>query len=162
MSVLTNSNTIQTTLKVSQATSSSKIDTSDDDWAKFADEYDLYGISVNDNCWRKWRAMIKVKIEPAKNLDKSINSYTGSNKFCKYWMDDVFEWLSRNLKTEVNTIPLCAGRLESGAVKIPRIEPQADYRIFIDKNGEFDSNLFQSAKIKSDKIHIFCTFILCK
>ena len=50
MSVLTNSNTIQTTLKVSQATSSSKIDTSDDDWAKFADEYDLYGISVNDNC----------------------------------------------------------------------------------------------------------------
>ena len=40
MSVLTNSNTIQVISKVSLTTSLSKIDTSDDDWAKFADEYD--------------------------------------------------------------------------------------------------------------------------
>ena len=58
-----------------------------------------------------WQATMNVKIELAKNLDKSINSYTGSKKFPKYGMDDVFERWSRNLKTELNTIPLCAGRL---------------------------------------------------
>ena len=66
MSVLTNSNTIQTTSKVSQATSSSKINTSDDDWAKFADEYDSYDISLDDNSRRKWRATMNVNVELAK------------------------------------------------------------------------------------------------
>ena len=71
---LTNSNTIQAISKVSVSTSSSKIDTSDDDWEKFADEYDSFDISLNDNSRRMWQATMNVKTELAKNLDKSINS----------------------------------------------------------------------------------------
>ena len=60
-------------------------------------------------------------------------------------MDNVFERWSSNLKPEIITIPLCTGTLKSGTLENPRFEPQAEYGIFMDDNGEFDSILCQSA-----------------
>ena len=45
-----------------------------------------------------------VKIELAKNLDKSINSYIDYKKLPKLCSKDIFEKWSRNLNTELNTI----------------------------------------------------------
>ena len=57
-------------------------------------------------------------------------------------MEYVFDKWSRNLKTELITIPLCVGRQYLGTLENPRFEQQAEYEIFIDGNGEIDSNLF--------------------
>ena len=145
MRAMTTSDITQTPSKASIVTTSSMVNTSNDQWENFADEFESYDICLNENDRRKWQATLNVKIEMAKNLDKSINSYTGSKKFPKYGSKDVFEKWSRNLTTELNTIPLCAGRLESGALENPRVEPNSEFIIFIDENDEFDTSLFQSA-----------------
>ena len=56
-----------------------------------------------------------------------------------------FEKWNRNINTEHSTVHLCVGRLETGALKSPRVEPKPEYYIFIDENSNFDSQLFQSA-----------------
>ena len=118
MSAMTTFNFVQTSFKASIVTTSSTINTSDDQWENFAGKFDSCDMSLNNNDRRKWQAILNVKVELVKNLDKSINSYTGSKKFPKYGSKYLFEKWSRNLTTELITIPLCAGRLESGTVRI--------------------------------------------
>ena len=55
-----------------------------------------------------------VKIELAQNLDKSISSYTGFKRVQKLSTKDIFEESSKDLKMELNTIPLCSGRFVNG------------------------------------------------
>ena len=69
----------------------------------------------------------------------------GSRRFPKLSTKDIFDKWSRNLKTELNTIPLCSGRFEKESLQNPRLEPNASYDIFMDVNGKFDSLLFQSS-----------------
>ena len=71
-------------------------------------------------------------------------------------------------KYRLTTIPLCAGRLETGALKNPHVKPKPEYNIFIDKNSNFDSQLFQSAimlfnllDMLRDKITEFSYSTLC-
>ena len=77
---------------------------------------------------------MNVKIELAKNLDKSINSLMESKKFPKLSTKDIFEKWSRNLKTELNIGPLCSGRFDKGPLKHPRLESNAKRNIFVDEN----------------------------
>ena len=103
-------------------------------------------------------------------MDKSSNSVTGSKEIPRYGMKDVFEKWSRNLKTELNPIPLYAGRPESGALENPRVEPDSKSIIFIDENDEFDTSLFQSSVVLHsfldmlrDKItkFVYSTLVYC-
>ena len=88
---------------------------------------------------------MNVKIELAKNLDKSINSNMGSKKFSKLFTKDIFKKWSRNLKTKVNGILLCSGRFEKVSFKYPRLEPNAEGYIFVDENKKFKAPSFQSS-----------------
>ena len=46
------------------------------------------------------------------------------------------------MNTELSTIPLCAGRLDTGKLKNPRVEPKPKFNIFIGEISNFDSQLF--------------------
>ena len=82
-----------------------------------------------------------VKIKLAETLDKGINSYIGFKKFPKLGSKDIFEKWFRNLKAEINTIPLCAGRFEKGPLQHPRAKPASEQHIFIGEYKNFDGEL---------------------
>ena len=145
MSDLTKSGVFQTPIKSTIADNSSMINVSDDEWLKFADEHDSVNMSLDETARAMWQAKMYVKIQLAKNLDKSINSYMGSKRFPKLGGRDSFEKWNRNMNTELSTIPLCAGRLETGALKNPRVEPMPECNIFMDEYDVFVPELFQSA-----------------
>ena len=54
--------------------------------------------------------MLKIKL--AETLEKGINSFMGFKKFPKLGPKDFFEKWFRNIKAEINSILLCAGRFE--------------------------------------------------
>ena len=145
ISTLTKNSTNTSPVKLSIANTSSTTTISNDIWSKFMDEYKSFDMDLKDNERSMWLATMNVKIKLAENLDKSINASTSSKKFTKLGTKDIFERWSRNLKTELNTIPLCAGRLETGPLVHPRVEPRPEYYIFMDEDGKFDSELFQAA-----------------
>ena len=59
------------------------------------------------------------------------------------------------MNTELSTIPLCAGRVETGALKNPRVEPKPEYNFFMDKNKVFDTQQYQSAVMIYNLLDIF-------
>ena len=69
----------------------------------------------------------------------------GSKRFPKLGGRDSLEKWNRNINTKLSTIPLCAGGLETGALKNPRVEPKPEFKIFMDENRVFDTQLFQYA-----------------
>ena len=76
------------------------------------DEDQSFDLDLEVNERSLWLATMNVRIKLAENLDKSNNASTSSKKFTKLGTKNIFERWSRNLKTELNTISLCAGRLE--------------------------------------------------
>ena len=78
-------------------------------------------------------------------MDEGINSYIGFKKFPKLGSKDCFEKWFRNLKAEINTIPLCAGSFEKGPLQHPRAEPVSEQHIFVDDDGNFNGELYRSA-----------------
>ena len=66
---------------------------------------------------------MSVKVKMVENLDKSINAGITYKKLPKFGPRDVFERWSRNLKTELGTIPLCGKRLQYGHLQNPRSRP---------------------------------------
>ena len=61
MSAMTTPHFVQTPSKTSIVTTSSTVNTTDDQWENFADEYDAYDMSLNENDRRKWQATLNVK-----------------------------------------------------------------------------------------------------
>ena len=53
------------------------------------------------------------------------------------------------MNTEISTIPLCAERLETGALKNPRVGLMQEFNIFIYENQGFVQELLQSIKTAS-------------
>ena len=66
-------------------------------------------------------------------------------KFSKLRTINIFESCSRIRKTELNTITLCAGRLETGSTVHPRVELRPEYYTFMDEDENFVLKLFQAA-----------------
>ena len=104
MSDLTKSEVFQTPIKSTIADNLSMINVTDDEWLKFADEHDSVNMSLDETARAMWQAKMYVKIQLAKNLDKSINSYMGSKRFSKLGGRDSFEKWNRNMNTELSTI----------------------------------------------------------
>ena len=90
------------------------------------DELNDFNIKLEEKKSAKWQATIIVKIELTKNLEKSCNSYMGSKKFPKLSLKNIFRQWSRNLKTVLNTIPLCLGSFVKGPLQNSRSEPNAE------------------------------------
>ena len=111
--------------KPTNAQSLSCIDSSYDHWSQFENKHQNMDTYLNSNSRAKWQIMMIVKSELAKNLDKRINSYTGWRTFQKLSINDSFEKWFRNLKTDLNTIPSCQGRLEKCPLQHPRAEPSS-------------------------------------
>ena len=63
-------------------------------------------ISLYSNDRAKWQATTLVKIKIAETLDKCIFSYIGFKKFFKLGPKYFIEKCFKNLKAEINTIPL--------------------------------------------------------
>ena len=92
---LTKKSTFPSLANLSIANTSSTTTFSNKIWSKFMDEYECFDLDLEDNERPMWLATTNVKIK----LERCI----------------------RNLKTELNTIPSCAGRLESGQLVHPRV-----------------------------------------
>ena len=127
------------------AQTTSTISNSDDQRNKFADEHQNFNICLDGKERATWQATINIEIKLASNLDESINSNMGSKRFSKLSTKDIFEKSSRNLKTKLNTIPLCSGRFEKVTLQHPRLQSNVECYIFVDENDKFDAPSFESS-----------------
>ena len=117
----------------------------DDKYIRFADKHDPLSISLDGTARAIWTAKMIVKIKSLKNLDKRNNFYMTPKQFSKLGRRHSFKKRKRNLNTELSMMLLCAGRLETGALRNTHVEQKPEYNIFNDKYSNFDSQLFKSA-----------------
>ena len=96
MRVLTKPGIFQSPNKSTMTDNSSMINVLEYEWIRFADEQDSFNISLDGTSRAMWRAKIIVKIDLAKNLDKSINSSMTSKQFPKLGGRDSFMKRNRN------------------------------------------------------------------
>ena len=112
----------------------------EEQWDRFQDEHPLQEGFERYEQLEIWMVTMDMKIRQAENLIQELQRQSSikKDKITKYKDGDVFEKFSRQLQSEIFTVPLCANRFELGNLVNPRIEPDPESPIFymVNEDGE--------------------------
>ena len=104
----------------------------EEQWDRFQDEHPLQEGFERYEQLEIWMVTMDMKIRQAENLIQELQRQSSikKDKITKYKDGDVFEKFSRQLQSEIFTVPLCANRFELGNLINPRVEPNPESPIF--------------------------------
>ena len=100
----------------------------EEQWDRFQDEHPLQEGFERYEHLEIWMVIMDMKIRQAENLIQELQRQSSikKDKITKFKDGDVFEKFTRQLQSEIFTVPLCANRFELGNLINPRVEPNPD------------------------------------
>jgi hypothetical protein len=118
----------------------------EEQWDRFKDEHPSQEGFERHEHLEIWMVTMDMKIRQAENLIQELQRQSSikKDKITKFKDGDVFEKFTRQLQSEIFTVPLCANRFELGNLINPRVEPNPESPIFymVSEDGE---EIFQAS-----------------